>query len=226
MLELLKAVGIGLATLLPLANPLTTVALLMGLSRGMSEEERDRQALKASIYVFVIMATAYYAGQLVMNVFGISITGLRIAGGLIVAFIGFRMLFPQQKLDETPEVERRSEELRQHRTDDIAFIPLAMPSTAGPGTIALIISTAAAVQDERPCAEWVMHATPPLVFFLASLILLLCLRSAGTIMRKLGNSGVEAFSRLMGFLLVCIGVQFVVNGIYEIAEEVAALLRL
>ncbi|MES5813426.1 MarC family NAAT transporter [Pseudoxanthomonas sp. Soil82] len=226
MLELLKAVGIGLATLLPLANPLTTVALLMGLSRGMSEEERDRQALKASIYVFVIMATAYYAGQLVMNVFGISITGLRIAGGLIVAFIGFRMLFPQQKLDETPEVERRSEELRQHRTDDIAFIPLAMPSTAGPGTIALIISTAAAVQDERPYAEWVMHATPPLVFFLASLILLLCLRSAGTIMRKLGNSGVEAFSRLMGFLLVCIGVQFVVNGIYEIAEEVAALLRL
>lgn len=153
MLELLKAVGIGLATLLPLANPLTTVALLMGLSRGMSEEERDRQALKASIYVFVIMATAYYAGQLVMNVFGISITGLRIAGGLIVAFIGFRMLFPQQKLDETPEVERRSEELRQHRTDDIAFIPLAMPSTAGPGTIALIISTAAAVQDERPYAE-------------------------------------------------------------------------
>ena len=226
MLELLKAVGIGLATLLPLANPLTTVALLMGLSRGMSEEERDRQALKASIYVFVIMATAYYAGQLVMNVFGISITGLRIAGGLIVAFIGFRMLFPEQKLDETPEVERRSEELRQHRTDDIAFIPLAMPSTAGPGTIALIISTAAAVQDEQPYAEWVMHATPPLVFFLASLILLLCLRSAGTIMRKLGNSGVEAFSRLMGFLLVCIGVQFVVNGIYEIAEEVAALLRL
>ena len=224
MLELLKAVALGLATLLPLANPLTTVALMMGLSRGMDEAERNRQALKASIYVFVIMATAYYAGQLVMNVFGISITGLRIAGGLIVAFIGFRMLFPQQKLDETPEVERRSEELRQHRTDDIAFIPLAMPSTAGPGTIALIISTAAAVQDERPYAEWVMHATPPLVFFLASLILLLCLRSAGTIMRKLGNSGVEAFSRLMGFLLVCIGVQFVVNGIYEIAKEIQVLL--
>ena len=226
MLELFAAVGIGLAMILPLANPLTTVALLMGLSRGMSETERNRQALKASIYSFAIMMVAFYVGQMVMNLFGVSITGLRIAGGLIVAFIGFRMLFPEQKLDETPEVERRSEELRQHRTDDIAFIPLAMPSTAGPGTIALIISTAAAVQDERPYAEWVMHATPPLVFFLASLILLLCLRSAGTIMRKLGNSGVEAFSRLMGFLLVCIGVQFVVNGIYEIAEEVAALLRL
>ena len=224
MLELLKAVTIGLATLLPLANPLTTVALMMGLSRGMDEAERNRQSLRASIYVFVIMMVAYYTGQLVMNVFGISITGLRIAGGLIVAFIGFRMLFPQQRLDETPEVERRGEELRQQRTEDIAFIPLAMPSTAGPGTIALIISTAAAVKDARPYAEWVMMVAPPLIFLLAATILLLCLRSAGTIMRVLGNSGVEAFSRLMGFLLVCIGVQFVINGIYEVAEEVQSLL--
>ncbi|MBP8909376.1 MAG: stress protection protein MarC, partial [Pseudoxanthomonas sp.] len=107
MLELFVAVGIGLAMILPLANPLTTVALLMGLSRGMTEAERDRQALKASIYSFAIMVVAFYVGQMVMNLFGVSITGLRIAGGLIVAFIGFRMLFPEQKLDETPEVERR-----------------------------------------------------------------------------------------------------------------------
>ena len=224
MLELLKAVAIGLATLLPLANPLTTVALMMGLSRGMDEAERNHQAFKASVYVFIIMMVAYYTGQLVMHVFGISITGLRIAGGMIVAFIGFRMLFPQQRLDEVPEVERRSEELRQRHTEDIAFIPLAMPSTAGPGTIALIISTAAAVKHERPYAEWVMLAAPPLVFFLAAAILLLCLRTSGAIMRARGNSGVEAFSRLMGFLLVCIGVQFVVNGVYEVAKEIQVLL--
>ena len=218
------AVGIGLATLLPLANPLTTVALLMGLSRGMTEAERNRQAVKASCYVFAIMMVSFYTGQLVMNLFGISITGLRIAGGLIVAYIGFRMLFPQQTLEEAPEVERRTEELRQHRTEVIAFIPLAMPSTAGPGTIALIISTAAAIKEDQPWSDWVMLVAPPVTFLLASLILLLCLRSAGTIMRTLGQSGVEAFSRLMGFLLVCIGMQFVVNGIYEIAKDLHVLL--
>ena len=224
MLELFAAVGIGLAMILPLANPLTTVALLMGLSRGMTEAERNHQALKASIYSFAIMMVAFYVGQLVMNLFGVSITGLRIAGGLIVAFIGFRMLFPEQKLDETPEVERRGEELRQRRTEDIAFIPLAMPTTAGPGTIAMIISVAAAMKDKQPCADWVMLVAPPLTFFLACAILLLCLRSSGFIMQKLGNSGVEAFSRLMGFLLVCIGVQFVINGVYEVVLEVQALL--
>ena len=224
MLELFAAVGIGLAMILPLANPLTTVALLMGLSRGMSETERNRQALKASIYSFAIMMVAFYVGQLVMNLFGVSITGLRIAGGLIVAFIGFRMLFPEQKLDETPEVERRGEELRQRRTQDIAFIPLAMPTTAGPGTIAMIISVAAALRSSDLYAGWVVLVAPPLTFFLACAILLLCLRSSGFIMRKLGNSGVEAFSRLMGFLLVCIGVQFVINGVYEVVLEVQALL--
>lgn len=224
MLELFAAVGIGLAMILPLANPLTTVALLMGLSRGMSETERNRQALKASIYSFAIMMVAFYVGQLVMNLFGVSITGLRIAGGLIVAFIGFRMLFPEQKLDETPEVELRGEELRQRSKQDIAFIPLAMPTTAGPGTIAMIISVAAALRSSDLYAGWVVMVAPPLTFFLACAILLLCLRSSGFIMRKLGNSGVEAFSRLMGFLLVCIGVQFVINGVYEVAVEVQALL--
>ena len=224
MLELFVAVGIGLAMILPLANPLTTVALLMGLSRGMTEAERDRQALKASIYSFAIMVVAFYVGQMVMNLFGVSITGLRIAGGLIVAFIGFRMLFPEQKLDETPEVELRGEELRQRSKQDIAFIPLAMPTTAGPGTIAMIISVAAALRSSDLYAGWVVLVAPPLTFFLACAILLLCLRSSGFIMRKLGNSGVEAFSRLMGFLLVCIGVQFVINGVYEVAVEVQALL--
>ena len=91
MLDLFKAIGLGLVVLLPLANPLTTVALFLGLAGNMNSAERNRQSLMASVYVFAIMMVAYYAGQLVMDTFGISIPGLRIAGGLIVAFIGFRM---------------------------------------------------------------------------------------------------------------------------------------
>lgn len=85
MLDLFKAIGLGLVVLLPLANPLTTVALFLGLAGNMNSAERNRQSLMASVYVFAIMMVAYYAGQLVMDTFGISIPGLRIAGGLIVA---------------------------------------------------------------------------------------------------------------------------------------------
>ena len=77
MLDLFKAIGLGLVVLLPLANPLTTVALFLGLAGNMNSAERNRQSLMASVYVFAIMMVAYYAGQLVMDTFGISIPGLR-----------------------------------------------------------------------------------------------------------------------------------------------------
>ncbi|KFK94780.1 MULTISPECIES: MarC family NAAT transporter [unclassified Serratia (in: enterobacteria)] len=217
ILQLFQAVGLGLVLLLPLANPLTTVALLLGLSGNMTSEERNQQSLMASVYVFLIMTVAFYAGQLVMKTFGISIPGLRIAGGLIVAFIGFRMLFPQQTAGETLEVETKSKELRKKTSANIAFVPLAMPSTAGPGTIAMIISSASSIKENTlGFAHWVLLVAPVATFLVVSVILWACLRSSTSIMRLVGKSGIEAISRLMGFLLVCMGVQFIINGVLEI----------
>lgn len=220
MLELLKAVGLGLVVILPLANPLTTVALFLGLAGDMNFQERNRQALKASLYVFLIMMVAWYAGNAVLHTFGISIPGLRMAGGLIVAFIGFRMLFPAKPVGHSVEAEHKQDELAASDTPresvNIAFVPLAMPSTAGPGTIAMIISSASTVKAGVDFPAWVVAIAPVLTFFVVALILWIALRSSGAIMKLVGKSGIEAISRLMGFLLVCMGVQFVINGVLEV----------
>ncbi|MDU5425823.1 MAG: MarC family NAAT transporter [Clostridiales bacterium] len=211
MIDLLKALGLGLVVLLPLANPLTTVALFLALTGGMSITMRNRIARRTSMNVFIIMIVTYYAGQWVMNTFGISIPGLRIAGGLIVAFIGFRMLFPQ------PTASSSAAHTASMDTS-IAFVPLAMPSTAGPGTIAMIISSAStsAARHGAEYSPWIIFVAPPLIFLLVGLIIWLSLRSSGTIMRLIGASGIDAISRLMGFLLVCTGVQFIINGTFEL----------
>ncbi|HCI4574320.1 TPA: MarC family NAAT transporter [Klebsiella quasipneumoniae subsp. similipneumoniae] len=219
MFDLFKAISLGLVVILPLANPLTTVALFLGLAGNMNSEERHRQSLMASVYVFAILMVAWYAGQVVMNTFGISIPGLRMAGGLIVAFIGFRMLFPQHKAHDSTEATLKSEELQDEPTANIAFVPLAMPSTAGPGTIAMVISSASTVRHGVNFPEWVMLIAPPLTFALVGIILWGCLRSSGAIMRLVGKGGIEAISRLMGFLLVCMGVQFIINGVLEIISN-------
>ena len=218
MVDSIKAIGLGLVVLLPRANPLTTVALFLGLAGDMNREQRNHQSLMASVYVFAIMMVAYYAGQLVMNTFGISIPGLRIAGGLIVAFIGFRMLFPAQKATDTTDAQDALEERSGKEVPNIAFVPLAMPSTAGPGTIAMIISSASTVRSGSAFPEWVIMLAPPLIFALIGVILWGCLRSSGAIMRWVGKDGIEAISRLMGFLLVCMGVQFIINGVLEIIQ--------
>jgi len=216
MVDLFKAIGLGLVVLLPLANPLTTVALFLGLAGDMNREQRNHQSLMASVYVFAIMMVAYYAGQLVMNTFGISIPGLRIAGGLIVAFIGFRMLFPAPKSPDAADAQDALEDKQGRPAPNIAFVP--MPSTAGPGTIAMIISSASTVRSGSDFPEWVVMIAPPLIFAIIGVILWGCLRSSGAIMRWVGKDGIEAISRLMGFLLVCMGVQFIINGVLEIIQ--------
>lgn len=219
MLELIKAIGLGLVVILPLANPLTTVALFLGLAGEMNFQERNRQARQASIYVFAIMVVAWYAGSAVLNTFGISIPGLRMAGGLIVAFIGFRMLFPAKPAGHSVEAKQKLDELdRAKEPVNIAFVPLAMPSTAGPGTIAMIISSASTVRSGVDFPAWVISVAPVLTFLLVSLILWISLRSSGAIMKLVGKSGIEAISRLMGFLLVCMGVQFIINGVLEVVR--------
>lgn len=219
MLELIKAISLGLVVILPLANPLTTVALFLGLAGEMNFQERNRQARQASIYVFAIMMVAWYAGSAVLNTFGISIPGLRMAGGLIVAFIGFRMLFPAKPAGHSVEAKQKLDEQEATKEPvNIAFVPLAMPSTAGPGTIAMIISSASTVRSGVDFPAWVITVAPVLIFLLVSLILWISLRSSGAIMKLVGKSGIEAISRLMGFLLVCMGVQFIINGVLEVVR--------
>lgn len=217
-MELLQAIGFGLVMLLPLTNPLTTVALFLGLSGDMTDSERACTARRTSRNVFIIMLVAYYAGQVVMNTFGISIPGLRIAGGLIVGLIGFHMLFPKDKAHESPESKIKAKDLSEAPETNIAFVPLAMPGTAGPGTIAMIISAASTIQHGVDFSPWVILAAPPLIFLLVSLILWGSLHCSGAVMRLVGRSGIEAISRLMGFLLICMGVQFIINGVLEIIK--------
>lgn len=209
MTDLLNAIGLGLLALLPLTNPPTTVALFLALSKGLSQKEKDTQAFLTSLYVFLIMAITYYIGAIVMDVFNISIPGLRMAGGGILVIMGLKMLFPPPP---APAVSSAAEQ------PTFAFIPLAMPSTAGPGTIAMIISSAATIKNNTLFPPWVLLVAPPLIFLLTALILWICLRCSGFIMRIMGHSGIEAISRLMGFLLVCMGAQFAINGSVEILQ--------
>lgn len=213
MIELLKSVVLGVIILLPLANPLTAVAMFLGLAGGMVTEERNKTAVQSAFYTLIIILTTWYAGNYIMSAFGISIAGLRIAGGMIVAFIGFTMLFPPQKNSVNNQLETVK------TASSISFVPLAMPATAGPGTIALIMSTASTLHTGHDVSEFVILMAPPIIALVIAILLWLSLRFSNSIMRLLGQKGIEAISRLMGFLLVCIGVQFVINGILEIVQQ-------
>lgn len=224
MMEYLHYVGLGLATILPVANPLTSATLLLALGADFTAAERNQQIDKATLYVAAIIGLCFYGGHAIMTGLGISIPGLRIAGGIIVAYIGFTMLFPGASRSEADAQASMKQDPRPHKSAarrkaprDIAFVPLALPGTAGPGTIAVIISAAATIHSHGG-ATAVQHLSFLTVGAMIVVLFWACLRGANRVVTILGESGIDAISRVMGFLLVCIGVQFVIDGIFELFE--------
>jgi len=199
--------------ILPIVNPLGAVPLVMTVASHLPEAERQRQIRRACIYTFALMTGFLVAGSLIMNFFGISIPGMRIAGGMIVAFLGFRMLFPSAPTVAS-EVAARGE-----IKYDIAFTPLAMPGLSGPGSFAVVMSLssqASARHGWDGLAAFLGVATGILIVAMLSWF---TLRGAERFQRVMGATGMVAMTRLMGFLMICIGVQFIINGLTAISAD-------
>ncbi|MGO3741247.1 MarC family NAAT transporter [Kerstersia sp.] len=217
--DFFQLVSLGLVLLLPIANPLTSMSLLLALGKRLSYQDRMREIRRATIYVIAILCVAYYAGSWIMHSFGISVPGMRIAGGLIITFLGFTMLFPSSSVTDIPEADKTREAQRQTTQPSIAFVPLAMPGTAGPGAIAVVISLAARIHGSTDYPAWAIHTAPIAVAVLIGLLFWLCLRFSSKLFTLIGGSGVDAISRIMGFLMVCMGVQFVIDGVLAVIAE-------
>jgi multiple antibiotic resistance protein len=187
------------AGLLPIVNPFSTAAVFLAITSRMSETERRRQATLACLYATGVLCVFLVAGALIVDFFGISIPALRLAGGLVVARVGFSMLTPQA---DEPASERAG-------AGSVAFTPLAMPMLSGPGSIAVTISMAAGAES---LADNVAVAVGIALVLLVSWAVL---SGARAVNRFLGEQGIDALTRIMGFLLVCIGVQFVGIAVIE-----------
>lgn len=206
LMYVLSTVG----ALLPIVNPLSAVGLVMSITAELTEQERTQQIRRACIYMFCILTAFLVAGGLIMNFFGISIPGLRIAGGMIVSYLGFRMLFPETvaiSMQERAEASAKA---------DVSFTPLAMPSLSGPGSIAVVVGMSTTVQTGTHIV--VGYALVAIGIAITAFISYVVLRAATRLDRVIGAVGMNAMARIMGFLLICIGIQFVINGVLGVVH--------
>jgi multiple antibiotic resistance protein len=188
-------------------NPLSTAPLFLSLTARFEKKRRDRDALMACIYAFAILVLFLLLGTAIIDFFGISVPGIRIAGGLIISVLGFRMLFPTF----TPAAAQGTSQPEL----EIAFTPLAMPSLAGPGSISVVVTAASQIESNHPENYSVIYVGVVLGITVTLFIAWLILRAAASMARILGPSGIDALTRIFGFLLVSIGVQFLLTGISD-----------
>lgn len=200
----------ALVTMLVTLDPPGLAPIFLSLTRGMTAGERRQVAIRACIIAFVIMAFFGIAGDVVLKALGVSLPAFRIAGGLLLFWIAFEMVF-----------ERRSE--RKQQTADsaitldhirnVAAFPLAIPLMAGPGTL-----TATMLLAGRAGGDFAMLAALAAISGVGILACLATFLLATPISRLLGVTGNIVLSRLLGVILAALAVQFVIDGVQAVVR--------
>lgn len=207
--ELVLGTMVGL---LPLINPLASAPTFLAITEGDSSERRIQQLRAACLYMVAILVAFLVGGTFIMGFFGISIPGIRIAGGLLVAGIGSQLL-----MDPGKEVGHAAAHAEARAKRDVSFSPLAMPMFAGPGSIAVTVGFTSLA------SEWIDYVAIILGIVIVAVISYLTLRLADRVVRVIGKTGLNALSKVMGFLILCIGIQFIVNGVLGVAMDPAVI---
>lgn len=190
-------------SIISVANPLAAMPVFLSLTERNSDTERISVAKKSSFYMFLVLIIFLLGGTYIMSFFGISLSGIRIAGGLIILRAAYAMLNPdvtERKISEEAQEAAKDKE-------DISFSPMAMPMLSGPGSIAVVIGLAS--QAEGLFDLLIMSTAVVLVALISYAVLRLAPVSA----KYIGPTGMNAITRMMGFIAMAIGVQFILNGI-------------
>lgn len=194
--------------LFSIVNPIGGALIFRQVTGDRSHAERAELARQVGLYSFAMLLVSTLAGSYVLNFLGISLGALRVGGGIVVALAAWRLLMTA----EQEHARKQQAADPGERSDDIAFFPLTMPLTTGPGTISVAIALAS--QHAASGAGAIRFFAGVSAASLAmALLIWLFYRQADRIVDLLGHTGARIFSRLTAFLLLCIGVQIVWSGV-------------
>lgn len=203
--------------LFSIINPLGGAFIFLAATRGMSQPVRNRLARKVATYSFFLLVGSMLIGAFVLRFFGISVPVLRVAGGIVIALSAWKML---DAGEDTHGRDAAVEEAGKRDADHMAFYPLTMPVTTGPGTISVAIALGIGeTADHKPLLFAVQVL---LAAGLMAVLIQVLYRSSSQMARAVGPTGTTIIARLSAFLLFCIGIQVLWTGLAELVASLPA----
>ena len=198
---------LSLTSLFAIFNPLSTAIIFITINQNSTAEWKKSMAKKACISAATILILSTFLGFLIFDFFNISLSALEISSGIILLFIGFKMVNPLLKQKEIlPEHKKEIIE-----KEDISLVPLAIPFISGPAAIATTVTLSV---EGGKFGEVIVIAAVILISFLTYILLL----KANTIKKFLKDSGTKAVEKIMGLIILALGTQFILNGIKGFVE--------
>jgi len=203
---IVQGVLLAVAALIPIVNPIGNAPLFLTLTADLTDAERRSLARKVAINGFILLVAAVFIGDYILDFFGVSVPVLQVAGGLVVASLGFGLLRDTGGKPSGQIVEDESE------LEAKAFYPLTLPVTVGPGAISVAVTIGANFPSTpQPFLDDAISAV--IGAFIVCLCTYFCFAFAERMQHALGKTGLAVVMRLSAFILLCIGVQILWNGV-------------
>ncbi len=192
--------------LFALVNPVGIIPVFISMTSYQAAAERNKTNMTANLAVAIILWTSLFLGDAILRLFGISIDSFRIAGGILVVTIAMSMISGKLGEDKQNKQEKSETAIRE----SVGVVPLALPLMAGPGAISSTI-----VWSTR-YHSWLNLLGFSLAIAIFAFCCWLLFRAAPLMVRVLGQTGINVITRIMGLLLMALGIEFVVTGIKTI----------
>lgn len=202
-----------LVGLFSLINPLGGLPVYISLTQGMSDENKLRTLKKTCFYILIICIVSYFIGVYLLNFFGITIPALRVAGGLVIFRSGWQLLNVTHKNEISDKMKV------EDTKDDISFSPLAMPLLAGPGSMSFLITLYASRPDDfyKGVGQDIVAIA---AIVIVSFSIYFIFKFAPRLMKYAGQAGLTSLSKIMGFLVIGIGVQMIISSIAQVVKNI------
>jgi multiple antibiotic resistance protein len=211
---ILREVLLVVGALFPIVNPLGNAPIFLTLTRDVSSGTRAILSRKIAINGFILLLVSIFIGTHILAFFGISLPVIQVGGGMVVVATGWTLLHHAGEEEQTHRRRTSTAEAAKR-----AFYPLTLPLTVGPGSISVAITVGANRPEGSPMSAPTMIGAC-LGAATIALTIYLSYRFAERIARALGDTAMNVILRLSSFILVCIGVQIVWNGVSALLRTV------
>jgi multiple antibiotic resistance protein len=199
------------ATLFPIVNPLGMAPIFASMTLGYSEEVRRTVAMRIAVNGVFLLVASLFIGSYVLEFFGVSLAAVQLGGGLVVMVAGWRILNQHDDLNDR--------DVGKHTGSDYilsqAFYPLTMPLTVGPGSIATAITLGSNLHEEAHLQRIISALAAVIGILVVGLSIFLIYWFSERLQRALGPTGTSILIRLSAFIVLCIGIQIMYNGLEE-----------
>jgi len=205
--------GIAFSALLPLVNPIGSALVFYGLIGAAPPEIYRRLARKIAINTVLFLVVIELIGAALLSFFGVSLPIMEVAGGLVLASMGWSLLNQQGADAHQQEKEDRAPASDIDKLFQQTFYPLTFPITAGPGCIVIMLTLSAHASTHRLISDLFAHLGVFIAIIVLCVLVYFAYAYAPLITRKISPQTANGIVRIIAFLLLCIGVQIAWNGV-------------